>query len=170
MDGPKTTLVFDRNNQGPTDTRPELVSACDHTGRARRGPLRRGGALARRTPIARTNRLARRTPLRRGATSSASDAQRAKVRGERCLVCDTRPVDPAHLVPRARGGCDDPDCVVALCRRHHRAFDRRELDLLPHLEPGHRRELSHALSHLSLLALLCRATGERWAPSTSTDA
>jgi hypothetical protein len=43
-------------------------------------------------------------------------------------------------------------------------FDRAELDLLPHLEPRFRAELAHALSHLSLLALLRRVTGERWAP------
>jgi hypothetical protein len=112
----------------------------------------------------RSERLRRRTPLRRGAFSSASPAQRAKVAGRACLVCGQRPVDPAHLVPRSLGGCDHPDCVVPLCRVHHRRYDRGELDLLPYLEPRFRAELQHGLGHLGLLGLLRRVTGSRWAP------
>lgn len=85
--------------------------------------------------------------------------------GHRCLVCGHRPVDPAHVVSRARGGCDHPDCVIPLCRAHHRAFDQRRLDLLAHLEPGCRAELAHALQHLSLMGLLQRVTACRWVPS-----
>jgi hypothetical protein len=96
--------------------------------------------------------------------SPASGPQRAKVRGDRCLVCGGRPVDPAHLVARSRGGCDHPDCVVPLCRACHRAYDRGELDLLRHLEPAYRAELAHAVSHLPLLAVLQRVTGRRWRP------
>jgi cytochrome c553 len=65
-------------------------------------------------------------------------------------------------MPRSLGGCDHPDCIVRLCRRCHRAYDRGELDLLPHLEPRYRAELAHALTHLSLLGVLQRATGQRW--------
>jgi hypothetical protein len=109
-------------------------------------------------------------PLRRTPVSRASEAQREKVRGRACLACGSRRlVDPAHITPRSRGGCDEPDCVVALCRYPcHRAFDRGELDLLPHLEPDHRAELAHALSHLALLALLRRVTGMRWTPAPPT--
>ena len=103
-------------------------------------------------------------PLRRAAVSPASPAQREKVRGERCLVCAGKRVDPAHLVPRSLGGCDEPECVVPLCRTCHRAYDRGELDLLPHLEPGWREEVAHALVHLSLVAALQRLSGQRWAP------
>ena len=54
---------------------------------------------------------------------------------------------------------------MALCRfRCHRAFDDGHLDLLPHLEPRHRRELAHALAHLGLIELLERLTAERWGP------
>jgi hypothetical protein len=67
-------------------------------------------------------------------------------------------------VPRSLGGCDHPKCVVPLCRRCHRAYDARRLDLLPHLEPCFRAELAHALTHLSLVAPLRQVTGERWAP------
>jgi hypothetical protein len=84
------------------------------------------------------------------------------------MVCGATPVDPAHLVPRALGGCDEPDCIVALCRRCHRAYDRGGLDLLPHLEPGARAELAHALRHLSLIALLQRVSATRWAPHQPT--
>lgn len=128
--------------------------------------LRRTGRLKRRARLRRTEPPARRTPLHRTAYQGASEAQRAKVRGARCIVCGEGPVDPAHLVARARGGCDHSDCVVALCRRHHREFDRGALDLLPHLEPDHRAELAHAAGHLPLLALLLRLTGVRWAPES----
>lgn len=136
----------------------------------RSGRLRRTGRLARRRSLRRSGPPERRTPLRRTSYQGASEAQRPKVRGAPCIVCDERPVDPAHLVARARGGCDDPDCVVALCRRCHRAFDRGELDLLPHLEPGFRAELAHAVGHLPLLALLLRLTGARWAPTDPGEA
>jgi hypothetical protein len=125
----------------------------------RRRPLRRTGRLDRRTPIARRARLARRTPLRRSAVRPASQAQREKVRPQRCVACGaaTR-IDPAHLVPRSLGGCDDPDCVVALCRSCHRAYDGGRLELLPHLEPGHRKELAHGLLHIGLIGLTRRVT------------
>jgi len=70
-------------------------------------------------------------------------------------------VEPAHLVPRSLGGCDHPDCVVPLCRVHHRLYDRGALDLLPHLEPQHRSELAHGLLHVGLIGLLRRVTGSR---------
>jgi predicted restriction endonuclease len=55
------------------------------------------------------------------------------VAGVACVVCGDRgAIDPAHLVPRSLGGCDEAACVVALCRRHHRAYDRGQLDLLPY--------------------------------------
>jgi hypothetical protein len=130
----------------------------------RRAPLRRTKRLERRTALQRSGRLRRRTPLRRSAVSPASPAQRAKAAGRACLVCGQRPVDPAHLVPRSLGGCDQPDCVVPLCRFHHRRYDRGELDLLPYLEPRFRAELQHGLAHLGLLGLLRRVTGCRWAP------
>ncbi|MDQ3646992.1 MAG: hypothetical protein M3433_00110 [Actinomycetota bacterium] len=102
------------------------------------------------------------TPLRRTSVSPASEAQRAKVAGVACLVCAQRPVDPAHIVPRSLCGCDEPACVVALCRCCHGAYDRGELGLLPHLEPGCRAELAHAIWHLPLLGVLQRVTGQRW--------
>jgi 5-methylcytosine-specific restriction endonuclease McrA len=125
--------------------------------------LRRSGPPKRRTP------LARRTPLQRVGVApperpplAASDAQRAKVAGQPCLVCArTVRVDPAHLVPRSLGGCDDPACVVPLCRRCHRAYDSGELDLLPWLEPRFRLELAHAVGHLGLLGALRRLTRRR---------
>ena len=131
----------------------------------RRAALRRRKGLARRTAFRRSGWLRRRTPLERPAVSPASRAQRTKVAGRECLVCGARPVDPAHLVPRSLGGCDQPDCVVPLDRCCHRAYDRGELDLLPYLEPRYRGELAHGLRHAGLLALLRRVSGARWAPA-----
>jgi hypothetical protein len=76
------------------------------------GPPHRGSApgrqarLGRRRTLRRLTPLARRTPPPRTLISPASEAQRAKVAHQPCLVCGRRPVDPAHLVPRSLGGCD----------------------------------------------------------------
>ena len=91
----------------------------------------------------------------------ASPAQRAKVKDALCVVCQRGPCDPAHVAPRAQGGCNDPLCVVPLCRPHHRAYDTGTLDLLPYLEPRRRDELAHALGHLGLVGLYRRVTNER---------
>jgi len=83
-------------------------------------------------------------------------------------VCGTRArIDPAHLVPRGLGGCEHALCVVALCRRHHRAYDRGCLDLVPFLEPRHRAEVAHAVGHLGLIGALRRLSGRREASDTA---
>ena len=119
-------------------------------------PLRSGRPLDRRVP------LKRKTPLERKPFAPASAVQRAKVAGRRCLVCNaaTR-IDPAHLVPRSLGGCDDALCVVALCRPCHRRYDHGELDLVAYLEAGHRAEAAHAVGHLGLAGALRRISGKR---------
>jgi hypothetical protein len=134
----------------------------------KRTPLRPSRPPPRRRPLRPGRGLRRRTPLRRHASSgrpahlSAAPAQRAKVAGRPCLVCGSvARVDPAHLIPRSLGGCDEPDCVVPLCRAHHRAYDTGELDLLPFLEPRWRAELAHAVEHVGLLSALRRITGQR---------
>jgi hypothetical protein len=124
----------------------------------RRRPLRPGTKPLRRTSAP----LARRTPIERRPLAPASRAQRDAVRGARCIVCGTaRAIDPAHLVPRALGGCDHALCVVALCRVHHRAYDRGALDLLPYLEPRHRAQAAHAVEHLGLAGAVRRLSGAR---------
>jgi len=70
-----------------------------------------------------------------------------------CLVCGRSPVDPAHLVPRRLGGCDSSDCVVPLCRTHHRMFDSCRLALAPFLAPALEGELRHALTHVGCAEL-----------------
>ncbi|MDQ3723412.1 MAG: HNH endonuclease [Actinomycetota bacterium] len=128
----------------------------------RRTPLRHGRPPARRVSLKRRAPLTRHTPLARRPFAPASPAQRAKVKGERCLVCNkaTR-IDPAHLVPRARGGCDEALCVIALCRPCHRLYDSGGLDLVAYLEPGLRAEAAHAVGHLGLAGALRRISGTR---------
>lgn len=118
--------------------------------------MRRGHPPARRTPLKRT------TALKRTAFAPASAAQRAKVKGWRCLVCSisTR-IDPAHLIARSVGGCDDALCVVALCRSCHRRYDSGALDLVAYLEPEHRAEAAHAVQHVGLAAALRRISNTR---------
>jgi 5-methylcytosine-specific restriction endonuclease McrA len=122
----------------------------------RRTPLRRGRPPTRQTA------LRRETPLRRSPVTPASPEQRAKVASRSCLVCKaTTRIDPAHLVPRSLGGCDDALCVVALCRSCHRRYDTGGLDLVAHLEPEHRAEAAHAVRHLGLAGALRRIGGAR---------
>jgi hypothetical protein len=95
---------------------------------------------------------------------NASRHQRLKVAGQLCIVTAVSHPDPAHLVPRGLGGCDDADCVVPLHRFAHRRYDNGTLDLLPHLEPNYRREIAHAVEYLGLIRTLERLTNERWVP------
>jgi hypothetical protein len=91
----------------------------------------------------------------------ASREQRAKTRGTICRACGGLGSDPAHVVPRSLGGCDNADCVIPLCRTHHRAYDEHKLDILPLLTWN---EQAHAASHLGLIGALQRTTNSRWMP------
>ena len=125
----------------------------------KRTPLRRRAKLRAKTP------LRRKQPLQRGSSMAATPAQRSAVAGCRCIVCGSdRRIDPAHVIPRSLGGCGDALCVVPLCRFHHRAYDRGELDLLPHLEPGWRAQLAHAVGHVGLIGALRRLSATRSMP------
>jgi hypothetical protein len=134
-----------------------------------RKPVRRSKPLQPGAPPARRTALTRSAPLRPGrwrkpgteersngrAPFAASEAQRAKILGAACVVCQqTKGITPAHLTPRSLGGCDHPDCVTALCWLHHRAFDTGQLELLPYLEPRWRAEIAHAVMHLGLIGAL----------------
>lgn len=97
---------------------------------------------------------------------SASPAQRAKIVGAACVVCQqTKGITPAHLAPRSMGGCDGcdaADCVVPLCWTHHRAYDEGRLELLGHFEAQWRQEVAHAVMHLGLIGAVRRlAPGRR---------
>ncbi len=87
---------------------------------------------------------------RKSGISPASPAQRRKVAGQRCLVCGASPCDPAHVIPRSAGGCNEPDCVVPICRDCHDAQHNGKLDLLSYLEPDHRAEQAHAVLHVGI--------------------
>lgn len=115
----------------------------------------------------------RRKPLRRGKGFSASKAQRRKVEGLSCVACGREEgggwtIDPAHLWPRGKGGCNSPDCVIPLCRLVstgfgcHRSFDENQLELLPSLvRKGYHREMAHAIGEheVSPGELIERCTG-----------
>lgn len=140
--------------------------------RSRLGPgrrsLERGSTFASEpTPIKRNG-----TSRRPRAISPASPAQRAKVAVQVCVVCQSDGCDPAHLTPRGFRGCDDADCVIALCRAHHRAFDDGRLDLLPHVSGrGFNAELAHMQAHYDdPVSVLYRLSGHRWAPEQSRAA
>jgi len=120
--------------------------------------------LPRRAPLRAKAELRRSTPLQRTPSMAATDAQRAAVAGRCCVVCGTnRRIDPAHLVSRSLGGCGEAACCVPLCRLHHRAYDRGELDLLAYLEPAWRAQLAHAVGHVGLVGALIRVSGKRQA-------
>lgn len=126
--------------------------------------------LRRRTRLRTHTRLQRKTPLQRTTSLTATDEQRAAVAGRTCIACGSEHrVDPSHLIPRSLGGCGDPLCVTALCRRCHRAYDSGELDLLPYLEPAWRAQVAHAVGHVGLVGALRRITGERDRGAASTQ-
>lgn len=127
----------------------------------KRSPLRVGAkSLARGSTF--KQRYARQ--LARGTTSfTASNDQRAKARDQGCRLhgaaCGN--ADPAHIVSRALGGCDQPACVIGLCRHAHRAYDEHELDILGLLTL---EEQAHAVAHLGIARAYRRLTGQRgWA-------
>lgn len=127
----------------------------------RRSPLNPGKPLQRK-PL-------KQTPCKpRPGFTPASTEQRCKVAGQVCTVveCQASPCDPAHLAPRAHGGCEDAACVIALCRMHHRLFDDGKLDLLPHVAGrGFERELAHMQGHYGdPLSVVFRLSGLRWVP------
>jgi HNH endonuclease len=92
----------------------------------------------------------------------ASPEQREKVARQSCVVCGRRPADPAHLVPQRLGGCASPDCVIPLCRTHHRLYDDDLLALAPFLGRGFRREKTHALVHTTPRKLKRALKGAGW--------
>jgi len=99
--------------------------------------------------------------MRRRGISEASKAQREKVRDALSVVSSQPGCDPAHIWPRGRGGCDSPDCVVALTRAEHEAFDAGRLELLPSLiARGCWREMAHPIEahHVSPVQLVERLT------------
>jgi hypothetical protein len=69
------------------------------------------------------------------------------------------------LVPQRLGGCEAPECVISLCRTHHRLFDGGQLALGLYLAPALDPELEHALTHVSedeLAAALVRGWPAPW--------
>lgn len=136
-----------------------------------RKPLPR--ASEKRAPAARK----RGSTLKRGKGFSTSPEQQAKVKGLVCVGCgreasECLAIDPAHLWPRSRGGCELAICVIPLCREAngegcHRKFDNGELDILPALvDRGYQDEMAHPIAAhgISYTPLLERVTGQRWAP------
>lgn len=136
----------------------------------KRTELKRGKPLERKTPlghrgtglrVAEGTQRRTRSTLKAGRGFAASKAQREKVRGMACAFCgemadEYLAIDPAHVCARGMGGCDEPECVIPLCRGQlsgvgcHRLFDEGLLDLIAKLEPAFRAEVAHAVMHLGL--------------------
>lgn len=113
-----------------------------------------------RVSIRRTASTSKRRPI-----SPASTAQREKVKRTSCFVTGrTEGVDPAHVISRAHGGCDDESCVLPLWRPIHRAFDDGQFDLLPWITEHKPYDvLQHAITHTLCdpIALVERLSGCR---------
>ncbi|HEX5591975.1 MAG TPA: hypothetical protein VFX35_01360 [Solirubrobacterales bacterium] len=116
--------------------------------------------------------------LNPGKGFSASKAQRDKVKLMPCLGCrrevdpdypDLWTIDPAHVWPKDKGGCDSPDCVLPLCRfvptgeGCHRLFDEGRLDLTERLANSEAWQVEQAhpiLCHgVGLVELVRRLSG-----------
>ncbi len=142
------------------------------------GNLFESGAVIER----REGKPRRSSTLKRTDGFAASKAQRQKVKGLVCLGCGREAtedgslvIDPAHLWPRGKGGCDKADCVIPLCRLVsdgsgcHGLFDSGRLDLLSRLEvrdfhEAYASEIVHPIAEhgVSLVALVRRLTGSDW--------
>ena len=120
-----------------------------------------------------------RKAMKRGRGFAASPAQREKVKGTVCIACGREAtedgalvIDPAHVWPRGKGGCDHPDCVWGLCRLQrdgsgcHRLFDEGKMDLLPKVSENPEAfavEITHPLlcHGVTLVELVRRLAGNR---------
>lgn len=118
-----------------------------------------------------SQRPRRRAELKRGRGFATSKAQQDKVRNLPCVVCGLdrheTEIHPAHVCPRRLASCECAEGVVPLCSKHHRLYDDKRLDLLPHLvNRGYRAELVHAVvAHdAPIRELLQQVTGVRWEP------
>lgn len=94
-----------------------------------------------------------------------SDALAKVAQEGRCRVCAAERPQVAHVLGRRhdRDGPDGtllvaPEDVVPLCERCHRAYDARDLDLLPHLT---RAEQARAAALAGLIGALRRTSGRR---------
>jgi hypothetical protein len=124
----------------------------------------------------------RSAPLKPGKGFAASKQQRQKVRGLVCVGCGREAsedgsvvIDPAHVWPKGKGGCDKAACVLPMCRfvfdgsGCHKLFDEGKLDLLARLEErdtheAYAEELAHPIAEhgVSLVSLVRRLTGSDW--------
>lgn len=120
--------------------------------------------------------------LNPGKGFGASKVQRQKVKGLVCVGCGREAtedgsvvIDPAHVWPKSKGGCDKAVCVIPLCRLVfdgsgcHQLFDDGKLDLLERLEERDRHEayaeeIAHPIAAhgVPLVALVRRLTGSAW--------
>jgi hypothetical protein len=139
-------------------------------------------ALGRNSGASESGKPRRRSSLKRTNGFAASKAQRNKVKSLVCLGCGREGsedgsfvIDPAHLWPKGKGGCDKADCVIPLCRLVfdgsgcHQLFDEGKLDLLARLEErdfheAYAKEIAHPIAEhgVSLVALVRRLTGSDW--------
>lgn len=134
--------------------------------------MKRSAAPKRKTPLTSHGARARANgigvpKLRTHAISTATPAQRAKVKETGCIITgEVGSVTPAHVIPRSLtpAGQNDVRAVVGLRADLHRLYDTGELDLLPWLERSGRVELSFAVLRVGLMATLRRTTNHRWSP------
>ena len=80
-----------------------------------------------------------------------------KVQAEgQCRVCGrSDALDPAHIVPRSRGGDMAAENIVPLDRDCHTAYDSGELELLPYLTL---EEQAHAAGLVGIAEVYRRTT------------
>ncbi|HYJ22538.1 MAG TPA: hypothetical protein VEW07_11000 [Solirubrobacterales bacterium] len=142
-----------------------------------RAPLRPVSEKRQAEEAAGTRRRSHGSTLSQGKGFEASPAQRKKVKGTVCVGCGreasedgTVAIDPAHIWPQGKGGCEHPDCVWGLCRGYdyscHRLFDEGKLDLLSRVSENPETfadEVTHPLLHhgVTLIELVRRLAGNR---------
>lgn len=163
---PGCAKLFVDRGSGSGVPRAYCSTECHHL---HREPTK--AAAPPRVELRRTEGAGQRRPR---SISSASTAQREVVRVTSCIVtgrvkASGYAIDPAHLWPRGKGGCDSDLCVVPLWRPVHRAYDDGRFDLLPYVVAhGLHAQMAHAMEHAGgdVVALINQVTSCRFEPVT----
>jgi hypothetical protein len=154
-DGPATPTIAD------VDTRSQRADGASSRARSFRPTSDRARSVARRSR--RAHDLCWPPHPRRERPSDASTLKRKPATSRRAHL---RRSHLGRAYPGGDGATDrrdgtrltgverttDADCPVSLCREDRCGVDRRELQLMPHLEQRRRAELAHARRHVVSLS------------------
>lgn len=90
----------------------------------RKPPQRKARLKSSRVPI----RARKADPTKRRWAEHRTPSLTDWIKQQGCCLCASRPVDPAHVIPRARGS-EDRNNVLPMCRRCHARWEGKNKEL-----------------------------------------